>query len=114
MTREEENKRVREETVIAVMHLLRCGRINGATTNAEVISMLEPDQQEQPRISIKVEGKNVADIWSLKCVTEIRRFVTGSIRIQVRTRGLAAQTFYDYAQIGDTIEVDSEESESAK
>lgn len=64
-------------------------------------------------IRIKVEGKNIADIWKLACVSKIRKCNGGGIVVYVRrkkkSRGLYVLVI---ANNGDEIEVESEDAET--
>lgn len=64
-------------------------------------------------ITIKVEGKNVADLLRLECVRGVQKMPKNNIKVSVRTivsrEGREAQI---YAYIGDTIEVESEQSKT--
>ena len=66
-------------------------------------------------IRIKIEGKNIADIWSLACVRAITKLPTNNMEVKVRTKwGSCDYYVIAYAYIGDTIEVESEQSEEGK
>lgn len=66
-------------------------------------------------IRIKIEGKNIADLWSLACVRAITKLPTNNMEVKVRTKfGSCNRNIIGYAYIGDTIEVESEQSETCK
>lgn len=60
-------------------------------------------------IRIKIEGKNIADLWSLVCVRTIAKTPEGNIIVAVKDK-----TRSYFGLIGDTIEVESEQSEEGK
>lgn len=57
-------------------------------------------------IRIKIEGKNIADLWQLECVRQIAKDSYGRLVVSVDVGWL------DYAYVGDTIEVESEQSKT--
>lgn len=66
-------------------------------------------------IRIKIEGKNIADLWSLACVRAIRKLPTNNMEVKVRTKfGSCDYNVIPYAYIGDTIETESEQSKTCK
>lgn len=60
-------------------------------------------------IRIKIEGKNIADLWSLACVRTIAKTPDGNMIVAVKDK-----TRSYFGIIGDTIEVESEQSEEGK
>lgn len=61
-------------------------------------------------IRIKIEGKNIADIWRLACVVEITK-LEDNIAVKVRyKKSKKGGYYYLYANIGDYIEARSEKS----
>lgn len=61
-------------------------------------------------IRIKIEGKNIADIWKLACVVAITK-IEDNISIKVRyKKSKKGGYYYLYANIGDYIVVRSEKS----
>lgn len=60
-------------------------------------------------IRIKIEGKNIGDLWSLACVRTIAKTPDGNmiVAVQDKTRSY-------FGLIGDTIEVESEQLEEGK
>lgn len=56
-------------------------------------------------IRIKIEGKNIADLWSLACVRVITKAPDGNMIVAVK-----GKTCSYFGLIGDTIEVESEQS----
>ena len=63
-------------------------------------------------IRIKIEGKNIADIWSLACVRTIAKTPKSNIEVAVTTKWNGCDyNVISYAWIGDIIEVESEQSE---
>ena len=63
-------------------------------------------------IRIKIEGKNIADLWRLECVRNVQKMPDNDIVVSVRTvlcRGGEAVTVPAY--IGNKIEVESIQSE---
>lgn len=66
-------------------------------------------------IRIKIEGKNIGDIWSLACVRTIAKTPKSNIEVAVRTKLKGYDyNIISYALIGDTIEVESEQSEHGR
>lgn len=61
-------------------------------------------------IRIKIEGKNIADIWSLACVRTIAKTPEGDIYVTVTQTDNIGETYSNSGIIGDTIEVESEKS----
>lgn len=65
-------------------------------------------------IRLKVEGKNIGDLWQLKCVKEIaKNDREGNLRVKVAYKKRAEEGMfaYVYAYTGDEIEVESQQSE---
>ena len=60
-------------------------------------------------IRIKIEGKNIADIWSLACVRTITKTPGGNMIVAVKDK-----TRSYFGLIGDIIEVESEQSKTGK
>lgn len=60
-------------------------------------------------IRIKIEGKNIADIWSLACVKTITKAPDGNMIVAVKDK-----TRSYFGLIGDIIEVESEQSKTGK
>lgn len=64
---------------------------------------------------IKIDSKNIADLWRLECVRNVQKMPNNNIKVSVRTvvskEGRVVQIF---GYIGDTIEVESEQSETGK
>ena len=60
-------------------------------------------------IRIKIEGKNIADIWSLACVRTITKTPEGNMIVAVKDK-----TRSYFGLIGDIIEVESEQSKTGK
>ena len=65
-------------------------------------------------IRIKIEEKNIADIWSLACVRFIEKQKNGNTVVGIHYSKEKPYGCYMYAYIGDTIEVESEKSETGK
>lgn len=65
-------------------------------------------------IRIKIEGKNIADLWNLACVTTIAKTPDGNIFVSVKHTNEKGKTCSYFGIIGDTIETESEQSESGK
>ena len=65
-------------------------------------------------IRIKIEGKNIADIWSLACVRTIAKTPDANIFVAVKHTNDKGKACSYYGLIGDTIEVESEKSENGK
>ena len=61
-------------------------------------------------IHIKIEGKNIADIWSLACVRTIAKTPEGDIYVTVTQTNNIGETYSNSGIIGDTIETESEKS----
>lgn len=64
-------------------------------------------------IRIKIEGNNIGDLWKLECVRYIEKHRSGCFMV-----GVAYSNINPYAScvafIGDTIEVESEQSKTGK
>ena len=68
-------------------------------------------------IRIKIEGKNVADLWRLKCVHRITkngREGNPCVMVAYKRRKEPWMYHYQYAYNGDVIQVESEQSEIGK
>ena len=69
-------------------------------------------------ITIKVEGKNIADLWKLKCVHQITKNDREGnhifIKVAYKRRKEPWMYNYQYAYNGDIIQVESEQSEIGK
>ena len=65
-------------------------------------------------IRIKIEGKNIADLWSLACVRTIAKTPEGDIYVTVTQTDNIGKTYSNSGIIGDTIETESEKSETGK
>ena len=63
-------------------------------------------------IRIKIEGKNIADLWRLKCVKSLRKLPKNNVAVRVETKTSFA--FPVNAFIGDEIELESEQSETGR
>ena len=63
-------------------------------------------------IRIKIEGKNIADLWRLACVKSLRKLPKDNVAVRVETKTSFA--FPVNAFIGDEIEVESEQSETGR
>lgn len=63
-------------------------------------------------ITIKVEGKNIADLWRLKCVKSLRKLPKDNVAVRVETKTNYAVPINAF--IGDEIEVESEQSETGR
>lgn len=61
-------------------------------------------------IRIKIEEKNIADIWSLTCVRWIEKMGEGRVVVGISYKKEKPR-YYMYAYIGDTIEVERAQSE---
>lgn len=55
-------------------------------------------------IRIKIEGKNIADLWSLACVRAITKAPDDSIDVMIRHKDCVGKTYSLYGLIGDIIE----------
>ena len=65
-------------------------------------------------IRVKVEGKNIADLWSLACVHAIiKNDKQGNpcVKVAYKKRAESGMFIYLYAYIDDEIEVESQQSE---
>ena len=66
-------------------------------------------------IRIKIEGKNIADLWSLACVRVLSKTPKSNIEVAVTTKWNGCDyNVISYAWIGDIIEVESEQSEEGR
>lgn len=65
-------------------------------------------------IRIKIEGKNIADLWKLECVKAIMKTPDGYIYVTISQTNKIGKLFDNSGLTGDTIEVESEQSESGK
>ena len=63
-------------------------------------------------IRIKIEGKNIADLWKLKCVKSLRKLPKDNVAVRVETKTSFAVSVN--ALLGDEIEVESEQSETGR
>lgn len=64
-------------------------------------------------IRIKVEGKNIADIWKLRCVRHIEKCDNGDVIVSVRSKKRAnGRYILMLATNGDEIEVESEDADT--
>ena len=63
-------------------------------------------------IRIKIEGKNIADLWRLECVKSIKKEPKGNIIVMVSKTNDIGKTYLTYGMVGDTIEVESEQSKT--
>ena len=65
-------------------------------------------------IRVKVEGKNIADLWALACVHAIiKKDKQGNpcVKVACKKRKEAGMYEYDHAHVGDDIEIESQQSE---
>lgn len=65
-------------------------------------------------IRVKVEGKNIADLWSLACVHAIiKNDKQGNpcVKVAYKKRAESGMFIYLYAYTDDEIEVESQQSE---
>lgn len=64
-------------------------------------------------ITVKVEGKNIADLWALACVKQIAKDKDGnpSVKVACKKRKEAGMYEYDHAHVGDGIVFESQQSE---
>lgn len=65
-------------------------------------------------IRIKIEGKNIADLWQLECVRFIEKQRDGSIVVGIAYAKDNPWSYCMYAYTGDTIVVESEQAETGK
>lgn len=65
-------------------------------------------------IRIKIEGKNIADLWNLACVRAITKAPEGNLEVEVSHTNNVGITYPFYGMIGDTIETESEQSKTGK
>ena len=65
-------------------------------------------------IRIKIEGKNIADLWRLECVRFIEKQKNGNTVVGIAYSKEKPYGYYMYAYVGDTIEVESEQSKTGK
>ena len=63
-------------------------------------------------IRIKIEGKNITDLWKFKCVKSLRKLPKDNVAVRVEIKTSFA--FPVNAFIGDEIEVESENSETGR
>ena len=63
-------------------------------------------------IRIKIEGKNIADLWKLKCVKSLRKLPKDNVAVRVETKTSFALPVNAF--IGDEIELESEQSETGR
>lgn len=63
-------------------------------------------------IRVKVEGKNIADLWRLACVKAITKGEYNSLIVKVACKKRAEEGMFEYkdAYVGDEIETESEQS----
>ena len=68
-------------------------------------------------ITVKVEGRNIADLWNLACVQQITKYNKAgspSVKVATRKNNETCLYEYEYAYIDDEIEVESQQSETGK
>lgn len=67
-------------------------------------------------ITVKVEGKNIADLWALACVKQIAKDKDGnpSVKVACKKRKEAGMYEYDHAHVGDGIDFESQQSETGR
>lgn len=65
-------------------------------------------------IRVKVEGKNIADIWKLRCVHQVNKSREGHVTYKVAYKKCekTGKFIYLYACRGDEIEVENEDAET--
>ena len=63
-------------------------------------------------IRIKIEGKNIADLWKLKCEKSLRKLPKDNVAVRVETKTSFAVPVNAF--LGDEIEVESEQSETGR
>lgn len=63
-------------------------------------------------IRIKIEGKNITELWRLKCVKSLRKLPKDNVAVRVETKTSFAVPINAF--IGDEIEVESEQSETGR
>lgn len=65
-------------------------------------------------IRIKIEGKNIADLWRLECVRFIEKQKNGNTVVGIAYSKEKPWSYCMYAYTGDTIVVESEQAETGK
>lgn len=78
----EEIKKIREQAVVELMHLLRTGRIQRHTSNKDALAMMELNLEKQ-QIRIRLEKWNLAALIYMPCVKHIYKNEQGRIMADV-------------------------------
>ena len=78
----EEIKKIREQAVVELMHLLRTGRIQRHTSNKDALAMVEMNLENQ-QIRIRLEGRNLEAIVLMPCVKHIYKNEQGRLMADV-------------------------------
>lgn len=100
----EEIKKIREQAVVEIMHLLRTGRIQKHTSNKDALMMVELNLEKQ-QIRLRLEGSNLEAIMRMPCVKRIYKNDRGMLMADVATdpTGLKYEaTEGDYIVCGTT------------
>lgn len=100
----EEIKKIREQAVVELMHLMRTGRIQRHTSNKDALVMVELNLEKQ-QIRLRLEGRNLEAIMRLPCVKRIYRNDRGRLMADVEKDPTGLQyeaTEGDYIVCGTT------------
>lgn len=100
----EEIKKIREQAVVELMHLLRTGRIQRHTSNKDALAMVELNLEKQ-QIRLRLEGRNLEAIVLMPCVKHIYKNDRGRLMADVAKDPTGLQyeaTEGDYIVCGTT------------
>ena len=78
----EEIKKIREQAVVELMHLLRTGRIQRHTSNKDALAMVELNLEKQ-QIRLRLEDWNLAALIHMPCVKRIYKNDRGRLMADV-------------------------------
>lgn len=79
----EEIKKIREQAVVELMHLLRTGRIQRYTSNKDALAMVELNLEKQ-QIRLRLERRNLEAIVLMPCVKVIYKNDRGRLMADVQ------------------------------
>lgn len=100
----EEIKKIREQAVVELMHLLRTGRIQRHTSNKDALAMVELNLEKQ-QIRLRLERRNLEAIVLMPCVKRIYKNDRGRLMADVAKDPTGLQyeaTEGDYIVCGTT------------
>ena len=100
----EEIKKIREQVVVELMHLMRTGRIQRHTSNKDALAMVEMNLEKQ-QIRLRLERRNLEAIVLMPCVKHIYKNDRGRLMADVAKDPTGLQyeaTEGDYIVCGTT------------